>query len=131
MPWLGLGVYKVREGQEVINAVKNAIAAGYRSIDTAAYYQNETGVGKAIRECDIPREEIFITTKVWNSDQGYEETLKAFETSRQKLGVEYIDLYLVHWAVPGKFLETWKALIHLYREGVVRAIGVSNHQVSH
>jgi diketogulonate reductase-like aldo/keto reductase len=101
MPWLGLGVFKTREGTEVINAVKNAIDAGYRSIDTAAYYQNETGVGKAIRESGVPREEIFITTKVWNSDQGYHSTLKAFENSRQKLGVEYIDLYLVHWAVPG------------------------------
>jgi diketogulonate reductase-like aldo/keto reductase len=131
MPWLGLGVFKAKEGEEVINAVKNAIAVGYRSIDTAAFYQNETGVGKAIRQCGVPREEIFITTKVWNSDQGYESTLKAFETSRKKLGVEYIDLYLVHWAVPGKFLQTWKALIHLYQEGVVRAIGVSNHQIPH
>lgn len=131
MPWLGLGVFKTREGAEVINAVMDAMEAGYRSIDTAAYYQNETGVGKAIRECGIPREEIFITTKVWNSDQGYHSTLKAFENSRQKLGLEYIDLYLVHWAVPGKFRDTWKALIHLQEQGVVRAIGVSNHQIAH
>ncbi len=131
MPWLGLGVFKTQEGQEVINAVKDAIAAGYRSIDTAAFYNNEKGVGQAVRECGIPREELFITTKLWNSDQGYESTLKAFEESRQKLGVEYIDLYLVHWAVPDKYRESWKALIHLYKEGAVKAIGVSNHQIAH
>lgn len=131
MPWLGLGVYKVREGSEVINAVKDAIAAGYRSIDTAAFYRNEKGVGQAVRESGIPREELFITTKVWNNDQGYEETLRAFEQSRKKLGLEYIDLYLVHWAVLDKYRETWKALIHLYQEGVVKAIGVSNHQIPH
>ncbi len=131
MPWLGLGVYKTREGEEVINAVRYAVAAGYRSIDTAAFYQNERGVGQAVRECGIAREELFITTKVWNSDQGYESTLQAFEKSRRKLGVDYIDLYLVHWPVPGKYRETWKALVHLYREGVVRAIGVSNHQIAH
>lgn len=131
MPWLGLGVFKTQDGEEVINAVKNAIAVGYRSIDTASYYNNEKGVGQAIRECGVPREELFITTKVWNSDQGYEKTLKAFEESRKKLGLEYIDLYLVHWAVPGKYRETWKALIHLYQEGVVKAIGVSNHQIHH
>lgn len=131
MPWLGLGVFKTQDGEEVINAVKNAIAVGYRSIDTASYYNNERGVGQAIRECGVPREELFITTKVWNSDQGYEKTLKAFEESRKKLGLEYIDLYLVHWAVPDKYRETWKALIHLYQEGVVKAIGVSNHQIHH
>lgn len=131
MPWLGLGVFKTPEGEEVINAVKNAIAAGYRSIDTAAFYNNEKGVGQAVRESGIPREELFITTKVWNNDQGYEQTLKAFEESRKKLGLEYIDLYLVHWAVLDKYRETWKALIHLYKEGTVRAIGVSNHQIEH
>lgn len=131
MPWLGLGVFKTPEGEEVINAVKNAIAAGYRSIDTAAFYNNEKGVGQAVRESGIPREELFITTKVWNNDQGYEQTLKAFEESRKKLGLEYIDLYLVHWAVLDKYRETWKALIHLYKEGAVRAIGVSNHQIEH
>lgn len=131
MPWLGLGVFKTQEGEEVINAVKDAVSVGYRSIDTASVYKNETGVGQAIRECGIPREELFITTKVWNSDQGYEATLQAFENSRKKLGLEVIDLYLVHWAVLSKYRETWKALIHLYQEGVVRAIGVSNHQISH
>lgn len=131
MPWLGLGVYKAQEGNEVINAVKTAIKHGYRSIDTAALYQNEEGVGQAIRECGIPREELFITTKVWNSDQGYENTLKAFDTSIQKLGLEYIDLYLIHWPVAGKYKESWKALEKLYKDGRVRAIGVSNFQIHH
>jgi len=110
MPWLGLGVYKVKEGEEVINAVRTALEIGYRHVDTAAFYQNEEGVGKAVRESGIPREEIFITTKVWNTDQGYETTLKAFETSLKKLGLDYVDLYLVHWPVKGKYKETYKAL---------------------
>lgn len=131
MPWLGLGVYKAEEGEEVENAVKAALQVGYRSIDTAALYNNETGVGKAIKESGIPREEIFITTKVWNTDQGFETTLAAFETSRQKLGVEYVDLYLIHWPVKGKYKETWRALEKLYREGWVRAIGVSNFHIHH
>jgi diketogulonate reductase-like aldo/keto reductase len=130
-PWLGLGVWKAKEGSEVENAVKAAIQIGYRSVDTAAVYKNEEGVGRAIKECGVPREELFITTKVWNSDQGYESTLKAFETSRKKLGLEYVDLYLVHWPVKGKYKETWKALEKLYKEGWVRAIGVSNFQVHH
>ena len=97
MPWLGLGVYKAKEGEEVEQAVKAALRIGYRSIDTAAFYGNEEGVGRAVRESGIPREEIFITTKVWNSDQGYERTLAAFEASLQRLGMEYVDLYLIHW----------------------------------
>jgi methylglyoxal/glyoxal reductase len=131
MPWLGLGVYKAKEGREVENAVKAAVKTSYRSVDTAAFYQNEEGVGKAIKECGIPREELFITTKVYNTDQGYESTLKAFETSRKKLDMEYVDLYLIHWPVKGKYKETWKALEKLYKEGWVRAIGVSNFQVHH
>jgi diketogulonate reductase-like aldo/keto reductase len=131
MPWLGLGVYKVKDGEEVINAVRTALEIGYRHIDTAAYYQNEEGVGKAVRESGIPREEIFITTKVWNSDQGYETTLKAFETSLKKLGLDYVDLYLVHWPVKGKYKETYKALEKLYKDGQVRAIGVSNFHIHH
>ncbi|MFY0545669.1 aldo/keto reductase [Brevibacillus sp. H7] len=131
MPWLGLGVYKASEGEEVERAVRTAIAAGYRSIDTATLYENETGVGKAVRESGVPREEIFVTTKVWNTDQGYESTLRAFEVSRKKLGFDYIDLYLVHWPVKGKYKETWKALEKLYQEGFVRAIGVSNFHVHH
>jgi diketogulonate reductase-like aldo/keto reductase len=96
MPWLGLGVFLTREGNEVIQSVKSAIGAGYRSIDTASVYGNEQGVGQGIREGGVPREELFITTKVWNDDQGYESTLKAFEVSRKKLVLEVIDLYLVH-----------------------------------
>lgn len=131
MPWLGLGVYKSKEGEEVENAVKTALKIGYRSIDTAALYENERGVGKAIRDSGIPREEIFVTTKVWNDRHGYDSTLNAFEESRKKLGLEYIDLYLIHWPVPEKFKETWRALEKLYRDGLVRAIGVSNFQIHH
>lgn len=131
MPQFGLGVYRVEDGQEVVNTIKTALQLGYRMIDTAAFYQNEEGVGQAIRESGIPREEIFVTTKVWNTDQGYENTIKAFETSMGKLGLEYLDLYLIHWPVKGKYLETWKALEHLYSEGKVKAIGVCNFQVHH
>lgn len=131
MPFFGLGVYKVDEGKQVEEVVKYALNVGYRSIDTAAFYQNEAGVGKAIRESGIPREEIFVTTKVWNTDQGYDSTLKAFETSLEKLNLDYIDLYLVHWPVKGKYIETWKALEKIYEEGKVRAIGVSNFQIHH
>jgi diketogulonate reductase-like aldo/keto reductase len=131
MPWLGLGVYKAQEGEEVVRAVRTALEAGYRSIDTAKLYENEEGVGRAVRESGIPREELFITTKVWNSDQGYERTLAAFETSMRKLGLEVLDLYLVHWPVKGKYKETWRALEKLYKEGRVRAIGVSNFQPHH
>ncbi|AKS38589.1 glyoxal reductase [Anoxybacillus gonensis] len=131
MPWLGLGVYKVQEGEEVIRSVRTALEIGYRHIDTAAFYENEEGVGQAIRESGIRREEIFVTTKVWNSDQGYESTLKAFHTSLKKLGFDYIDLYLVHWPVKEKYKETYKALEKLYKDGFVRAIGVSNFQIHH
>ena len=131
MPWLGLGVWQVENGNVVEAAVKMAIKAGYRSIDTAAAYGNEEGVGKAIKESGVPREELFITTKVWNSRQGYETTLQAFEESRKKLGIEQVDLYLIHWPVKGKYVDTWRALEKLYRDGLVRAIGVSNFQVHH
>lgn len=131
MPWLGLGVYKVEEGREVVNAVRTALESGYRSIDTAAYYENEEGVGKALRESGIPREDVFITSKVWNDDHGYEKTLAAFQASKRKLGLETVDLYLIHWPVKGKFNETWQALEALYRAGEVRAIGVSNFLVPH
>lgn len=133
MPWLGLGVYKAQEGEEVKQAVLAAIRNGYRSIDTAALYRNEEGVGAAIRQSGLAREELFITTKVWNEDQGYESTLAAFEVSRQKLQLDYIDLYLIHWPLPkkNKYTETWRALEKLYRDGKVRAIGVSNFQVPH
>ncbi len=131
MPWLGLGVYKVEDGSEVIEAVKTAIQNGYRSIDTAALYGNEEGVGQAIKESGVPRQELFITTKVWNSDQGYDSTLQAFETSLNKLGLDYLDLYLIHWPGKDKYKETWKALEKLYKDGRVRAIGVSNFKIHH
>jgi diketogulonate reductase-like aldo/keto reductase len=131
MPWLGLGVWKVEDGNEVVASVKAAIAAGYRSIDTAAVYGNEAGVGQAIRESGVPREELFITTKLWNQNQGYETTLKAFDESMQKLGLEYLDLYLIHWPVKGKYTDTWRAFRKLYEQGKVRAIGVSNFQIHH
>ncbi|MDP4104280.1 MAG: aldo/keto reductase [Bacillota bacterium] len=133
MPWFGLGVYKAQEGEEVIQAVKAAIKNGYIAIDTAALYQNEAGVGQAIKEAGVPREELFITTKVWNNDQGYDSTLKAFETSLDKLQLDYLDLYLIHWPGPDKYKyrETWRALEKLYKDGRVRAIGVSNFQIHH
>ena len=131
MPWIGLGVYKAQDGDEVKRAIHAAVQAGYRSVDTASLYYNEEGVGEAIRECGVPREEMFVTTKVWNSDQGYEETLRAFETSRKKLNMDYIDLYLIHWAVKEKYKDTWRAFEKLYNEGYVRAIGTSNFQIHH
>jgi methylglyoxal/glyoxal reductase len=135
MPWFGLGVFKVEEGPELVQAVKFAIKQGYRSIDTAAIYGNEEGVGQAIHEAmteyGIEREELFITSKVWNSDLGYESTIAAYETSLRKLGLDYLDLYLVHWPVEDKYLEAWRALETLYKEGRVKAIGVSNFQVHH
>lgn len=135
MPWLGLGTYLVEEGPELLNAVKFAIKHGYRSIDTAAVYQNEEGVGEAIREAmketGISREELFITSKLWNTDLGYEETLAAYETSLKKLGLEYLDLYLIHWAVVDKYKDAWRAMETLYKEGKVKAIGVCNFQVHH
>jgi diketogulonate reductase-like aldo/keto reductase len=131
MPWVGLGVFKVTEGEEVIQSVKAAIKNGYIGIDTAAIYGNEEGVGQAIKDSGVPRDELFITTKLWNSEQGYESTLKAFETSLTKLGLDYLDLYLIHWPGKNKYKETWKAFEKLYKEGRVRAIGVSNFQVHH
>lgn len=125
IPQLGLGVYKV-PAEKVYDTVRSALQAGYRHIDTASYYGNEAGVGKAIKDAGIPREELFITTKVWNDDQGYDNTLKAFEKSVQQLDLDVVDLYLIHWPIAGKFIETWKALEKLYKDGRVRAIGVSN-----
>ncbi|WP_128660971.1 aldo/keto reductase [Paenibacillus sp. 598K] len=131
MPWLGLGVWKVEDGAEVVRSVEAAIRHGYRSIDTAAAYKNEAGVGDGVRNSGVPREEMFITTKIFNSDQGYEEALAAFERSNQKLGLEYVDLLLIHWPVKGKYLDTWRAMEKLYNNGLVRAIGVSNFQIHH
>lgn len=135
MPWLGLGVFKVEEGQELVNAVKTAITHGYRSIDTAAIYGNEVGVGQGVHQAmvenGVAREDLFITSKVWNSELGYETTIAAYEESLTKLGVDYLDLYLIHWPVAGKYKEAWSALETLYKEGRVKAIGVSNFQIHH
>ncbi|WP_025783453.1 aldo/keto reductase [Sporosarcina sp. D27] len=131
MPWLGLGVFKVEEGQELVNSVRTAIQHGYRSIDTAAIYGNENGVGEGVRASGVAREELFITSKVWNSELGYDKTIAAFEESLAKLEMDYLDLYLVHWPVEGKYIEAWRALETLYKEGRVKAIGVSNFQPHH
>ncbi|WP_226038251.1 aldo/keto reductase [Aquibacillus saliphilus] len=131
IPAVGLGVFKMEDGTSVYEAVKSALDIGYRHIDTASFYENEEGVGKAIRDSGVPREEIFITTKVWNDEQGYEEALVAFQRSLDRLQLDYVDLYLVHWPVPGKYKDTWRALEKLYREGKARAIGVSNFLPHH
>lgn len=130
MPWFGLGTFKA-EGAEVANAVTTALELGYRSIDTAAVYGNEEEVGQSIASSGVARDSLFVTTKVWNSDQGYDLTLKAFDTSCQKLGLDIIDLYLIHWPGKDKYKDTWRALERLYEEGRVRAIGVSNFQIHH
>ncbi|MDZ5722714.1 glyoxal/methylglyoxal reductase, partial [Bacillus sp. SXabc123] len=131
MPWFGLGVYKVENGSEATESVKAAIKNGYRSIDTAAIYKNEEGVGIGIKESGVAREELFITSKVWNEDQGYETTLAAFEKSLERLQLDYLDLYLIHWPGKDKYKDTWRALEKLYKDGKIRAIGVSNFQVHH
>jgi len=131
MPIFGLGVHRAKAGEEVETAVKCALQAGYRSIDTATYYQNERSVGKVILESGIPREEIFLTSKVWNSDQGYHSTIKAFEQSLEKLQTNYLDLYLIHWPQNELTLETWKSMEELYRKGQIRAIGVCNFLIRH
>jgi len=131
MPWVGLGVHRAGWGDEVVNAMKCALQAGYRSIDTATYYQNEHRVGQVVAECGIPREEIFLTSKVWNTDQGYRSTIKAFETSLEKLQTSYLDLYLIHWPQSELTFETWKAMEELYEKGKIRAIGVCNFLIPH
>lgn len=131
MPYLGLGVYLSKDGEEVINAVKEALNHGYRHIDTAAIYENEEGVGEGIRQSNVPREDVFLVSKVWNTDQGYETTLKAFEASLNRLGTDYLDLYLIHWPKGDLSKDTWRALERLYREKRVRAIGVSNFLKHH
>lgn len=133
MPQIGLGVFKVEEGNQVEEAVRAALDAGYRSIDTAAMYGNEEGVGRAIKESGIPREELFITTKLWNDDQGYESAFTALQASLDKLDLEYLDLYLIHWPKPAqnKYKETWKAFEEMYTNGKIRAIGVSNFHQDH
>lgn len=131
IPVLGLGTYKSHPGTETVNAVRYALDTGYRHIDTAALYANEKDVGLAIRQGGIAREKIFITTKVWNSAQGYNNTLKAFDESLKKLNTDYIDLYLIHWPVPESRNETWKALEKLYSDGKAKSIGISNYTINH
>jgi len=131
MPRLGLGVWNAEDGDEVEKAVQTAIEAGYRLIDTAAIYKNEAGVGSGIRASGVPREELFVTTKLWNSDQGAKNVQSAFDESLEKLGLDYVDLYLIHWPMPevGKIVETWREFEKLLADGKTRAIGVSNFRI--
>jgi len=131
MPWLGLDVFNLDDGKKVGDAVRVALEIGYRSIDTAAFYGNEIGVGKAIRDSGIPREEIFLTTKVWNDNQRNKRTLAAFEESLERLDTEYVDLYLVHWPVKGFYQETWQVMQKIQQSGRAKSIGVSNFQIHH
>ncbi len=132
MPQLGFGVWQVPD-DEATAAVATALEAGYRSIDTAAIYGNEEGTGKALAASGLPREELFVTTKLWNSDQGYDTALRAFDASLAKLGLEYVDLYLIHWPQPRRnaYAETWRALERIAGEGRARAVGVSNFHAPH
>ncbi|MFD4722887.1 aldo/keto reductase [Streptomyces sp. NPDC058423] len=132
MPQLGFGVWQVPD-DEAAKAVGAALEAGYRSIDTAAVYENEKGTGKAVAAAGIPREELFVTTKLWNGDQGYDSTLRAFDASLSRLGLDYVDLYLIHWPVPSKnaYVDTYKAFETILAEGRARAIGVSNFLPEH
>ena len=131
IPVLGLGVFKSQEGDEAYNAVKYAIEAGYKHIDTAMVYQNERSVGKAIKDSGVKRKDIFITTKLWNENQRQGNQYQAFEDSLERLGVDYVDLYLIHWPVAGKYVESWKVLEKIYKEGRARAVGVSNFHIHH
>jgi len=132
MPQLGFGVWQVEDDQAEI-AVSKALEVGYTSIDTAMIYENENGVGRALAKTSVPREQLFITTKVWNSDQGYENTLRAYEESLARLGLDYVDLYLIHWPAPkyDKYIDTYRALEKLYKDGRVKAIGVCNFEIEH
>ncbi|MGG1575758.1 aldo/keto reductase [Fictibacillus sp. NRS-1165] len=129
MPWVGLGTCRLQRRQAVERAIHTALDAGYRSIDTAAIYQNEAEIGSALQKSMIARDRLFITTKLWNTSHGYSHTLAAFDESRRKLGVDYIDLYMIHWPSRGRIQETWRALEILYNRGDVRAIGVCNFGV--
>ena len=131
IPQFGLGVFRIHDGTNVVDAVSHALKHGYRSIDTASLYGNETGVGRAIHSSGLSRDDVFITTKVWNTQQGFKSTMHAFEESLKRMALEYIDLYLVHWPIKKHVLETWRALETLYKEGRVRAIGVSNFYAHH
>jgi diketogulonate reductase-like aldo/keto reductase len=131
IPQLGLGVWQTPRGKPTRTAVATALRVGYRHVDTAAIYGNEVDVGAAIRESDVPRADIFVTTKLWNDDQGYEPAFRAFDASLARLGLDYIDLYLIHWPVPRKRLDSWRALERIFADGRARAIGVSNFMPQH
>ncbi|MFJ7971950.1 aldo/keto reductase [Psychrobacillus sp. NPDC096389] len=131
MPRIGLGVYKMTEPDITLQAISTALDNGYRHIDTASFYANEKEVGEAVRNSKLAREDIFITTKVWNTDQGYDQTLKAFEKSLELLGLEYVDLYLTHWPIKETYVDTYRAIERLYEEKLIRATGVSNHHQHH
>jgi len=133
MPQLGFGVWQITPDERATAAVLIAFDAGYRAVDTARIYTNEGGVGEAITKSDLSRSEIFVTTKLWNNEQGYETTLRAFDNSLAKLGTDYIDLYLIHWPVPfhDRYVDTWRAFEKLYTDGRIRAIGVSNFEPNH
>lgn len=130
MPRLGLGVWRA-SNEDAAKAVEWALKDGYRLIDTAAIYKNEEGVGQGIRNSGVPREEIFVTTKLWNDDQGYESTLQAFDESLKKLGLDYVDLYLIHWPKEGKYKDSWRAMEEIYASGRAKAIGLSNFHQHH
>ena len=139
IPWVGFGTWQTPDGQVAADSVKAALAAGYRHIDTASIYRNETGVGQGIRESGVPREEIFVTTKIWNNKRGYEKTRESVEKSLERLGLDYLDMVLIHWPAAPHRVEnweelnqsTWQALTDLYKEGKIRAIGVSNFKPHH
>lgn len=130
MPTVGFGTYLIKDGEHTVTAVRSALEAGYRHIDTAAVYENETGVGEAVRQAGVPREELFITTKLWNDDIRKGKVLDAFSQSLKRLGLDYIDLYLIHWPADG-YADAWLTMENLYREGVAKAIGISNFQPHH
>lgn len=130
MPWVGLGMWKV-PSEEAAAPVVSALHLGYRLVDTAAVYRNEEGIGKGLRQSGVPRKELFITTKLWNEDIRQDRVLQAFEESLQRLGLDYVDLYLMHWPVPGKFTEAWQQMLHIYESGRARAIGVCNCAFHH
>jgi diketogulonate reductase-like aldo/keto reductase len=131
VPQLGLGVWQTPRGPATRDAVGAALRVGYRHVDTARIYGNEADVGAAVRASDVPREEIFVTTKLWNDDQGYDSALRAFDESLRRLGLDHVDLYLIHWPVPRRRLDSWRALERIYGEGRAKAIGVSNYMRQH
>lgn len=131
IPYIGLGVFQMSEQNYITQAVMQAIQTGYRLFDTAAVYNNEKKVGSAIKECHVARQELFISSKIWNGHQGYDETLFAFERTLRNLQLDYLDLYLIHWPISGKYLDTWRAFERLLKEGAVKSIGVANFKQHH